>query len=66
MTDKVNKNETNDPLFGVMVEDTFVIGWKIEANTFIVECEISLWPGNKYYEEPKDNEWTCYKKANSY
>ena len=22
-----------------------------------------MWPGNKYYEEPKDNEWTCYKKG---
>ena len=63
MSEEINKSEADDPLFGVMVEDTFVLGWQIEETTFIIECEISLWPGNKYYEAPKENEWTCYKKG---
>lgn len=52
-----------DPLYGVMVEDCFVLGWSFENQVLTVECSFSLWPGNPNYEKPPPEDWTCYKEG---
>ena len=52
-----------DPLYGVMIEDCFVFGWRIENDSLVVDLLFSLWPGNPFYEEPKPDDWTCYKRG---
>jgi hypothetical protein len=47
----------------VMVEDTWVLGWRREADRLIFVVEASLWPGHPAYELPKKGEWTCYKRG---
>ena len=52
-----------DPLFGVMIEDCFVFGWRMEEDSLVVDLLFSLWPGNPNYDEPNQGDWTCYKKG---
>jgi hypothetical protein len=52
---------TNDPLYGVMVEDCFTLGWEFEGPSFRIEILFSLWPGNVHYSDPRPGEWTCYR-----
>ena len=47
----------------VDLNDSFVIGWKSSEESFFIDMDVSLWPGHSDYEEPKSNEYTCYKKA---
>lgn len=64
MTKDNTKNPSvSDPLYGVMVDDTWVTGWTLQQDILIVDCIFSLWSGNPYYEEPKVGEWTCYKEG---
>lgn len=48
---------------GVMLEDTFILGWSREDGRLVFWVEASLWPGHSEYEQPKPGEWTCYKPA---
>ena len=48
---------------GVMITDTFVLGWCREEDRLVFEVVASLWPGHPAYESPRPGEWTCYKKA---
>jgi hypothetical protein len=54
---------SSDPLYGVMIEDCFVYGWQLDSGNLVVDLDFSLWPGNKFYESPKTDEWTCYKRG---
>ncbi|MCH2157690.1 MAG: hypothetical protein MK096_02785 [Oleiphilaceae bacterium] len=57
------QDELRDPFRGVMIEDCFVFGWRLEGKALEVELLLSLWPSNEHYERPKAGEWTCYKEA---
>jgi hypothetical protein len=46
---------------GVMITDTFVLGWHREGDRLVFMLEASLWPGHPDYELPCPDEWTCYK-----
>jgi hypothetical protein len=46
---------------GVLITDTFVLGWHREGNRLIFAVEASLWPGHPSYEPPRSGEWACYK-----
>jgi hypothetical protein len=48
---------------GVLINDTFVLGWHREAEQLVFAVEASLWPEHPDYEPPRPNEWTCYKRA---
>jgi hypothetical protein len=48
---------------GVLITDTFVLGWHREADRLVFVVEASLWPGHPEYEPPRPSEWTCYKPA---
>lgn len=51
------------PLQGVMLEDSWVLGWLQSDDALVFELEASLWPGHACYQQPKTNEWACYKRA---
>jgi len=54
----------SQPLFdGVMIQDTWVLGWHHEPGRLVFDVEASLWPGHPDYEPPRPGEWTCYKPA---
>jgi len=48
---------------GVLTTDTFVLGWRRDADRLVFALEASLWPGHPEYEPPLPGEWTCYKPA---
>jgi hypothetical protein len=48
---------------GVLITDTFVLGWRRDANQLVFAVEASLWPEHPDYEPPRPDEWTCYKPA---
>lgn len=48
---------------GVLITDTFVLGWYQEADRLVFEVEASLWPGHPDYEPPRPGVWACYKPA---
>ncbi len=48
---------------GVLITDTFVLGWYREADRLVFDVEASLWPGHPAYEPPRPGEWACYKLA---
>ncbi len=50
-----------DFLVGVDLQDSFVLGWHYNDQTFEIELEFSIWPESKYYEAPKIGEHTCYR-----
>src|SRR5262245_10745470 len=48
---------------GVMLEDCWILGWRLEPDRLVVAIEASLWPNHPAYEPPKTEEWTCYKRG---
>lgn len=48
---------------GVLITDTFVLGWQRDADRLIFVVEASLWPPHPDYQAPLPGEWTCYKRA---
>jgi hypothetical protein len=48
---------------GIALSDSFVLDWSYENNCLFFELEASIWPESNYYDEPKLNEFTCYRKA---
>ena len=48
---------------GIDLNDSFVLSWRKEPNEVVFELEASIWPESEYYEEPKKDEYTCYKPA---
>lgn len=48
---------------GVILEDTWVLGWNQSGHSLRFDVEASLWPGHPNYESPKHGEWACYKHA---
>lgn len=48
---------------GVDLGDSFVLSWTLTTSAFVIEREISLWPGHPAYEPPRPDEYTCYKRG---
>ena len=48
---------------GIDLNDSFVLGWSKGEDRLSFELEASIWPESKFYTEPKENEYTCYRKA---
>ncbi len=48
---------------GIDLTDSFVLYWELERNCLSFDLEASVWPESRYYSKPKDDEFTCYKKA---
>jgi hypothetical protein len=48
---------------GIDLNDSFVLGWKQSLNELSFELKASIWPESIFYEAPKANEYTCYRKA---
>jgi len=48
---------------GIDLNDSFVMNWSHEGGQVIFELEASIWPESEYYQEPKNSEYTCYRKA---
>lgn len=60
----MNMNWTDISLFkGIDLNDSFVLGWSLEAGRLAVELEASIWPESDYYIAAKPDEYTCYRKA---
>jgi len=47
----------------VDLEDSFVISWKFTGDSLVIDLGASIWPGHNYYETPKDDEFSCFKKG---
>lgn len=47
----------------VDLEDSFVIAWKFTGDSLVIDLGASIWPGHDYYETPKEDEFTCFKKG---
>ena len=57
-------NYSNSEIFkGIDLSDSFVLFWKNEDDKLVFELEASIWSESSYYEKPKEDEHTCYKKA---
>lgn len=52
---------STEPLFGVIIEDCYVLGWKLSHSDFRIDLELSLHPGNPHFSKPQKGEWACYK-----
>ena len=48
---------------GIDLNDSFILGWRLEGRRIIFELEASLWPESEYYIPPKQGEYTCYRRA---
>ena len=48
---------------GIDLFDCFIESWKVNENEFEFKFDASIWPKSEYYEKPKVNEYTCYKKS---
>ena len=48
---------------GIDLNDSFVLEWQSSEDELVLSIEASIWPSSQHYEEPKENEYTCYKKA---
>ena len=48
---------------GIDLSDSFVLSWSQKENELIFNIEASIWPESKHYQEPKTDEYTCYKSA---
>ena len=48
---------------GIDLQDSFVLGWKVEDGDIVFQLEFSLWEDHPEYEKPKPGEYTCYKKG---
>jgi hypothetical protein len=63
MPKKLAPDRILDMLDGVLITDTFILGWHQEADRLVFDVEASLWPQHPQYEPPLPGEWTCYKPA---
>jgi hypothetical protein len=52
-----------DMFDGVLITDTFVLGWHREADELLFDVEASLWPEHPEYEQRLSGDWTCYKPS---
>ena len=48
---------------GIDLNDSFVLNWTHEDNQLSFELEASIWPESEHYSKPKDDVYTCYRKA---
>ena len=48
---------------GIDLTDSFILNWYRKDSEFVIDLELSVWPESPYYENPKDDEVTCYKKG---
>jgi hypothetical protein len=48
---------------GIDLNDSFVLNWTSKNNFIVFDLEASIWPESSYYLKPKENEFTCYRKA---
>lgn len=48
---------------GIDLNDSFVLSWDHESDQLCFVLEASIWPESDHYSKPKDDEYTCYRKA---
>ena len=48
---------------GIDLNDSFVLGWRDEADKVVFNLELSIWPESPWYEKPRAQEYTCYKRG---
>jgi hypothetical protein len=48
---------------GVDLNDSWVLSWAETEDELVFQIEASLLPGHVEYTEPREGEWTCYKRA---
>ena len=48
---------------GIDLNDSFVLSWSRGTIELAFEVEASIWPESEYYENPNNDEYTCYKPA---
>ncbi len=48
---------------GIDLSDSFVLGFHLNKDKFIIDLELSIWPESPFYEQPNKDEYTCYKKG---
>jgi len=48
---------------GIDLNDSFILSWVHEDDQLTFDLEASIWPESKYYTTPKEDEYTCYRKA---
>jgi len=59
-----NVNWTDMCVFtGIDINDSFVLTWELMNSKLQFNLEVSVWPSSKYYNEPKSNNYTCYRSA---
>jgi hypothetical protein len=47
--------------YGIVLEDSWILGWSIDGDDLQIEMEFSIWPESPFYNEPLNDEYTCYK-----
>ena len=54
---------TLNSMEGIDLQDSFVLDWSENNSELVFQIEASVWPSSKHYVEPKESEYTCYKRA---
>ena len=52
-----------NPMEGIELQDSFVLDWSANDSELIFQIEASIWPSSIHYVEPKQSEYTCYKRG---
>ncbi len=50
-------------LKGVSLGDSSVLGWRVGPDSVEFAVDFSLWPGSRFYRDPRKGEWTCYRRG---
>jgi hypothetical protein len=47
----------------VVLDESFVLSWKFEAETLIIDIDVRLSPDHPFYEKPRPAEKVCIRPA---
>lgn len=50
-------------LKGVSLGDSTVLGWRVGPGSVEFDVDFSLWPGSRFYRDPRKGELTCYRRG---
>lgn len=42
---------------------SFILSWKMEADSLLIDLDLSLLPEHAFYEEPRPSEVACFRPA---
>jgi hypothetical protein len=50
-------------LKGIDLPESFVLGWNTANARLVFQIEFALWPESSFYRQPREDEWTCFRRG---